>query len=207
MRELPGPPERARIERALVALCVERTYAETSLPLVLERAEVDLATFERFYADLEDCFCSIYTEMRDEYMLRVAAAFVDADGWREQMRAAAYVTLAYLREDPDRARITFVEVLYAGDRAKLIRDEAMQGLFALVDQGRQQPGAPAGLTTFTAETIGSAVYQRIQTAIEQDELDEFEEGLQEMMYMAVLPYLGEEAAREELTIPPPEPQS
>ncbi len=80
----------------------------------------------------------------------------------------------------------------------------MQGLFALVDQGREEPAAPPNLTRFTAETIGSTVYQQIQTAIERDELDRFEEGLGEMMFMVVLPYLGEEAAREEFTIPPPD---
>jgi AcrR family transcriptional regulator len=202
VRDLPGPPERDRVERALVDLCVERTYAEVTLPMLLERAEIGSATFSTFYRDLDDCFCGVYKEMRDEYMLRVARAFADAGNWRECMRAAGHVTLAYLREDPARARLTFVEVLYASDRAKLLRDEAMQVLFTLVDLGRQEPGAPANLTRFTAETIGSTIYQQIQTAIEHDELDRFEEGLGEMMYMVVLPYLGEEAAREELTIPP-----
>jgi AcrR family transcriptional regulator len=201
---MPGPPERDRIEVALVELCMERTYAEVTLPMLIDRAEVDGRIFSTYYRDLEDCFASIYKEMRDEYMLRVARAFSGAADWRQRMRAAAHVTLAYLREDPARARMTFVEVLYAGDRVKVIRDEAMQILFAMVDLGRQEPGASPNLTRFTAETIGSTVYQQIQTAIEHDELDRFEEGLGEMMYMVVLPYLGEEVAREELTMPPPE---
>jgi AcrR family transcriptional regulator len=204
MRAMPGPPERDRIERALVALCMKLTYVGVTLPAVLDGAGVDSPIFLTYYDDLDDCFCSIYKEMRDEYMLRVARAFAGAEDWRGRMRAAAHVTLAYLREDPERARMTFVEVLYAGDRAKLIRDEAMQALFAMVDLGRQEPGAPTNLTRFTAETIGSTVYQQIQTAIEHDELERFEEGLGEMMYTVVLPYLGEEAAREELTIPPPD---
>ncbi len=201
---MPGPPERDRIEQALVDLCTERTFAEVTLTTLLDRAGVTVTTFEAHYSDLDDCFCSIYQEMRDEYMLRVVVAFGGAESWRERMRAAAWVTLAYLSEDPHRARMTFVEVLYASDRAKLIRDEAMQGLFALVDQGREDPAAPPNLTRFTAETIGSTIYQQIQTAIEHDELDRFEDGLGEMMYMVVLPYLGEEAAREELTIAPPD---
>jgi len=202
-----GQSERARIDRALVELCLERTYANVTLEILLERAGVDRETFERHYEDLEDCFCRIYAEMRDDYMLRVAGEFASGGSWREQMRRAAYVTLDFLREDPARARITFVEVLYAGDRAKLIRDEAMQALFALVDQGRNEGAAPAALSRFTAEAIGSAIYQRIQTAIEKEELDTFEDGLREMMYMVVLPYLGEDAAREELEMPAPRPSA
>lgn len=204
MRPPEEAPEQVRIERALVELCIERTYANLTLPMVLERAEVDRATFERWYEDLEDCFCRIYARMRDEYLVRVATAFAEPGTWREHMRRSAYHTLDFLREDPVRARISFVEVLYAGDRAKLIRDEAMQALFALIDQGRNEPTAPAVLSRFTAEAIGSAIYQRIQTAIENDELEQFEPGMREMMYLAVLPYLGEEAAREELALPLPE---
>jgi AcrR family transcriptional regulator len=203
MTVAPDSGDRARIREALVDLCMEQTIAATTLTMVLERAGVDQAAFERHFEDLEDCFCQVYEEMAQEYMQRVGAAFLVEQGWRNQMRAAAYVTLEYLREDERRARFTFVEVLYAGDRAKLIRDQAMQALFILVDQGRSEMEDPTAVGRYTAETVGSAIYQRIQSAIERNELDAFEAGVGEMMYAVVLPYLGPEAAAEELSIPPP----
>lgn len=194
---------RERIDRALVELCVERTYANVTLAMLLERAGVDLATFQHFYEDLEDCFCTVYAEMRDEFMVPVGAAFAAGETWRDRVRGAAYAMLVFLREDPARARMSFIEVLYAGERAMRIRDETMQVLFALIDQGREEPEASATISRFTAEAIGSAIYQKIQTVIENDELDDFGTILRELMYMVVLPYLGEEAAREELEMPPP----
>jgi AcrR family transcriptional regulator len=204
MRQMPGPPERDRIERALFDLCMERTYAEVTLSTLVERAGVSVLRFEIYYADLDDCFCSIYRELREEFMSEVGSAFATGESWRERMRAAAIATYHHLRDDPERARMAFVEVLYASDRAKLIRDEGFQWLFALIDQGRLEPGAPADLTPFTAETIGSAAYQRMQVAIGKDEPEAFDEGLREMMYMIVLPYLGEDAAREELAMTLPD---
>jgi len=195
--------ERAEIAAAMIDLCVELRYPNVELPMVLERAGVDEAAFRRHFEDLEDCFCQTYEAQRDEFALRIATAFAAEQGWRNQMRAAAYAMLGYLGEDLQRARFMTVEVLYAGDRAKLIRDQAMQGFFMLIDQGRFEMEDPDALTPFTAETIGSAIYQRIQAATERYELDKFEPGVQEMMYNAVLPYLGPEAAAEELKIPPP----
>jgi AcrR family transcriptional regulator len=203
MAPQPKDSGRERIREAMIDLCLELRYPNVTLPALLERANVDRAAFDADFADLEDCFCQIFAVHREEMTIAVGSAFAAAQGWREQMRAAAYAMLRFLGEDLRRARFMSVEVLYAGDRAKLMRDEAMQGFFLLIDLGRQEMDDPDALTPATAETIGSAIYQRIQSAFERDQLDRFELGVQEMMYTAVLPYLGPEAAAEELTIAPP----
>jgi AcrR family transcriptional regulator len=199
----PQLTERERICEALTSVCCEQGYSAATLALVLERAGLDEGAFHDHFDDLEDCFCHLYKEIRDEFMLRVGAAFLAASGWRNQIRAAAYEMFAFLREDSCRARISFVEVLYAGDRAKLIRDEGMQGLFLLIDQGRQEREDPDSLTPFTAETVGGAVYQRVQASVERNDIEALERSVPELLYSVVLPYLGPEVAREELSIPAP----
>jgi AcrR family transcriptional regulator len=186
----------------MISLCAEVRYVNVTLPTLLERAGVDEAAFERDFADLEDCFCQIFEAQRDELALRVANAFAAEQGWANQLRAAAYALMFYLSEDLQRA-LFMREVFYAGERANLLRDQANQGFVALVDLGRMEMDEPDSLTIATAETITSAIYQRLQSSIENSEFEHFEKGAQEMMYMAVLPYLGPEAAQEELTIPPP----
>jgi AcrR family transcriptional regulator len=195
--------ERERISKALVDLAVDHGFPSLTLPMVLARAGVDENTFHHYFSDLEECFCAVYEPMRDEFLMRVAAAYGSEQGWRHQMRAAAYAMLGFLGEDLRRARFMSVEMLYAGDRAKLIRDEAMQAFFLMIDQGRYEMEDPDSLSPYTAETVGSAIYQRIQRALAREEFDAFGPGVQEMMYMAVLPYLGPEVAAEELHIQPP----
>jgi AcrR family transcriptional regulator len=202
--EVDRAAEKDRIEGGLIDLCFERTYAEVTLPLLLERAEVDRETFEKHYTDIEVCFCSFYLRMREEFMQQVGAAYLGETNWRDGIRASAYAMRDYLQADLKRARMSFVEVLFVGERAAVIRDEAMHALFALIDLGRAEPGVPDTVTPYTAETIGSGIYHTIQVIVSNDELDQFGTRLREMMYTVVLPYLGEEAAREELTIPPPD---
>src|SRR5215211_1020148 len=121
--------ERSRIADALMTLSVDRRYLNTTLEMVLARAGVDEATFERYFDDLEDCFCQVLEAERDEIVRRVIAAYGSAEGWRNQMRAAADEMLAFFGEDLRRARFMNIEVLFAGDRAMLIRDEAMHAFF------------------------------------------------------------------------------
>lgn len=197
--------ERELIQRALIALCTERSYAEVELADVLRRAAIDEPAFHCHFTDLEDCFCSFYEEMRDEFMVRVGKAFAGAEGWRNQIRAAAWAIADYILADPGRAKISFVEVWFAGERAKLLREQALQGLFALIDRGRlEREHSP--LSPLTAEFVGSAVHRRLQTVIEAGDLSALESEVPELMYAVVLPYLGREAAEEELRLGHPDPK-
>jgi hypothetical protein len=56
---------------------------------------------------------------------------------------------------------------------------------------------------FAAESIVGAIAQLMARNSERDDPRDPVAAVPEMMYLAVRPYLGEEAARRELTIPPP----
>jgi AcrR family transcriptional regulator len=186
----------------MIGLCAERRYANATVSLLLQRAELEPAAFARHFADLEDCYCQIFEGQRDELTGRVIAAYGAECGWANQLRAGAYALLFYFGEDRSRA-LFMREVFYAGERAILLRDQANQLFIALIDEGRAQMADPEELSVHTAETIASAIYQRLQSAIEYQGFEHFAKGVQEMMYTAVLPYLGPEAAAAELAIVPP----
>jgi hypothetical protein len=111
--------------------------------------------------------------------------------------------LRFLREDPERARMMTVDVLSAGERVQLVRDQGMQGLIELIDQGRQELADPDSMSRATAEGIGGAIYHRMHLAIAADRCASLEAMVPELMYNVVLPYLGTDAALRELAIPPP----
>jgi hypothetical protein len=151
----------------------------------------------------EEQLCAALHAGTEELLSRVALAYAHEDEWRDRLRAVAYEMLRFLREDRERARMMTVDVLSAGERAQLIRDQGMQGLIELIDQGRQELPNPDLMSRATAEGIGGAIYHRIHVAVAAGRFDALKAMVPELMYNAVLPYLGTEVAMEELSIPPP----
>jgi AcrR family transcriptional regulator len=193
-----------RLREALLDLCTERGYKKLKLKHLLERAGVDEAAFHRHYADLDACFAAILSEIYDEFFARVQEAVADEIGWRDRMRATAYALLRYLRADERVARLAAVEVQYAGNDAQRLFQETFSRLVRVIDEGSPEAGGPDSPGLATAIGVGGVVFARIQEGAVKGEFEDLgEEEVPQLMYAAVFPYLGAEAAEEELHIPPP----
>jgi AcrR family transcriptional regulator len=200
----PPEAERRQIFAALVEVCARDGYRQASVGKVSRAAGMTLEDFERHFSDLEDCFAAYLVESREAFYSSVGSAALGTADWREQIRAAGFAMLSFWREDEPRARMMLIEVFSAGPRAQLIRDEGMEAMFELIDQGRTAMPDPGLLSRATAEAVGGAVFNQMRIALERDELDQGEEIIRQLMYTVVLPYLGTEAALEELESTPPQ---
>lgn len=199
-----GAVERNRLREALLDLCAERGYKDLELVLVLQRAGLSENDFRRHYSDLEDCFCELVEDGREELLQEVATQALQENGWKNQIRAAAYAMLRFFQADERRARLMIVEVLSAGTRAQLIRDQGMQPLFDLIDMGRMGLEDPNSISRATAVSVGGAIFKRMQTEMAKGDFSVGDRLVPELMYMVVLPYEGPQAALEELTRPVPQ---
>lgn len=194
--------ERQRILDALVEVSIREGYRNATVASVVDQAGMTEEAFRRHFSDLEDCFAEYLFEARQAFFTEVGTAMVGIDEWREQIRAAGYAMLRFWRADERRARMMLIEVLSAGPRAQLIRDEGMELMFDLIDQGRSAMPDPELLSRTTAEAIGGAIFNQMHLALEAGELARGEELIPQLMYTVILPYLGTEAALEELERPP-----
>jgi AcrR family transcriptional regulator len=194
---------RVRIARSLVELVGADGYRRTDLDDVLAAAAVDEVEFRRHFADKEDCFLQIWDELTLAHGVIAARAYEASGAWRDRMRAAASVTLDYLQADLNRTRFLVLEVLNAGELAQAHRDLAIAAQVEWIDGGRRELDDPGSLTRATAEHIAGAVNEMLIRKTRSGEILHGAQVMRELMYMAVRPYLGEEAARAELTIPAP----
>lgn len=197
--------EERRLREALLDLCVERGYADLRLDDVLERAGVGADAFHRHYADLDACFTAVLAQAYAEFFERAQEAVAGETGWRDRMRATAYALLRFLRADERVARLAAVEAQHGGEAALRLFVQTFNRLVDLLDEGSAEAGGPDSPSRATALGIGGVVFARIQEAVAEGELGLGEEEIPELMYAAVFPYLGAEAAEEELRIAPPDP--
>ncbi len=199
----PSTEEVGKLREALLDLCAERGYADLGLEDLLDRAGVDAAVFHRHYADLDACFNAVLAQSYEEFFEVAQKAVADQAGWRDRMRATAYALLRFLRADERVARLAAVEAQHGGEGALRLFVQTFNRLVDLIDEGSAEAGGPDSPSRATAVGVGGVVFARVQEAVAEGELGLGEEEIPQLMYAAVFPYFGAEAAEEELRIPPP----
>lgn len=195
-------PVRERIALAMVELVGKDGLESTTVTMVCERAGVRRAAFDANFTGKEDCFLQVHGEIALEFCRRVATAFAGPRAWHDQIWAAASAAMRFLREDPARARFFIVAVNGAGSRAQARRDRILQGLADLIDAGRAELAEPESVSRSTAEMVSGAIYGTMLAKIRDGALEREEAFLSELVYMAMMPYLGARAAEDELLVEP-----
>lgn len=196
--------DRWPLQSALIDLCFERGLSALTVTDVCRCADLSPAAFRSYYADLENCFLEICAAEHRRYRRIATAAAAGLGEWRDRLRATAYALHRSLDADERLRWLAIVEPRAAGGRAALLLDRSINSLYDLIDEGRAEPPAPQRLTRATAEFLGGAIFDEVFiTSARRRPLRPEQEAVPEMMYLMVLPYLGEAAAAEELRNPPP----
>lgn len=193
-------PTRQRIAAATVFLIGSRGYESTSIELVCEQARTRRSHFERCFAGMEDCFLTVHDEVCAEFCERVEAAQTGAGSWHDRIWAAGWAAMRFFGEDPTRARFLVAEINGAGNAAQARRDRILQRIADIVDGGREELEQPDSVSRCTAEIVAGAIYGTVLGKIESGCLERDDDFLPELVYMAVMPYLGSRAAEDELLV-------
>jgi hypothetical protein len=115
--------------------------------------------------------------------------------WRERVRRALYALHRFLAADERAAELLLVELGLVADSDHPVAERWTEALFDLIDEGREEPTAPAGLGRMTAEALAGGVCTRLYAAVVRDgRLPDEAEIVPELMYCVVLPYFGRDPA-------------
>lgn len=212
-----GDPVRKRIAAALVELVAAQGVEATTVAAICARAGVERVDFERCFAGAEECFLDVLEEVADAFCVRATGAYAGPRSWHDRIWAAAWAAMRFLQEDPARARFLVLGVNGAGARAQARRDRVLEGIADLIEAGRAErgggdpggggPGAERGggaaaVSRSTAEMVTGAIYAAAAAKIRDGALERREDFLSELVYMAMVPYLGARAAEDELLVQP-----
>jgi AcrR family transcriptional regulator len=194
-----------RVRFALIEEFAERGHRESSVAGVIDRAGITEAEFRLSYEDLDDCAIRVYEGFWEEFTDHVVARFESSPGaWRDKLRAAAYAAAGWIEEKPAIIRFGMSEMFKSGLIAQAKSHAQLQRHVDMVDAGRLDPAAVEGLSRSTAEAVFGAILETIVRNSQEGNNDRPASFVPPLMYIAVRPYLGHEAALEELEIAPPE---
>jgi AcrR family transcriptional regulator len=189
--------ERAQLIEALIEIAAERGYMDTSIEMVVTHAGLDRPAFDRHFRGKYDGFLSAWQEMNEECMASLMRAYNSEQYWPDRLRAVAVEVVGSLCDDPSRAGFA-VEVLAAGDAARARRDMTMRVIASLIDAGRKEMDDPESVPHTTAEALAGSAYGQVYAKVVRGDTDELPKLIPQLMSAAVMPYLGVEAALEEL---------
>ncbi len=199
------PDSRARIRDAVMELVVERGFDATTEKMVIERAEVRRDDFESLFGDLRGCCVEIYRENIEDFNQAVFGAAV-GDRWRDRLRAAAYTAARYIDARPIQTRFDMIQMLGVGDMAQAYRDRYLGRIVNLIDEGREELPDPDSMSRDVAIGVFGSIYQFLLKELHDRRAPVTAESfVPQLMYIAVRPYFGHDAALEELSVEPPPP--
>lgn len=195
---------RAAYADALVELSFVSDYDSVTVEEIVERVGGSREEFDQLFPSKQACAVVAVEEMTKHNMRIVRRAFENGGEWPDSLRAGAYAMARWIVEHPHKLRFGMLDTLWAGEMTGAIRDEFFGEFAAMVDEGRAVAPDPEAVPALAAESVIGAITQALMRfGIERGGKRDPVAAVPEMMYLAVRPYLGEEAARRELSIPPP----
>jgi AcrR family transcriptional regulator len=200
----PEPdPHKDPVARAVVDEALELGPGMSAAGIA-RRADISIDEFHERFAGPDECLLDSFDRLCADFEHRVGAAFNSHAEWRSGLRAAAYETAAWLEENPQQTKLGAAGVLRAGNEMARIRRESLFVYCAeMIDLGRQASSDPDAIPESAATVAIGSIIQLLAHRLQQGVPFDPWKVVPEMMYGVVRVYLGDEAADEELTLPPP----
>ncbi len=201
--ELITAVQRERLLAAMLRATAELAYREVSVQDVLERAGVSRPTFYEHFENKEDCFLAAFDDAAGRLRERIETAGLPGDDWRERLRLSLEELLRFVSEDPDAAMSLVVDARAACPEALARRDRLLDHFAACLDDmvRAEPPPFDAVPSPIAAAGIVGGIEALLYSRLTRGQTDDLESLLPSLMYFAVLPYEGHEAASEELALP------
>ena len=180
-------------------MAAKKGYAATPITEVVEVAGVSTATFYELFEDKEECFLEAFGAVNDVVIAHVSAAYEAASGepWPERISTALRALLELLSAEADVARLTMVEVGAAGEPARERYGVALGRFTSFLEEGREyseQNDLPADTARFAVGAGTSLIFDEIRAG----RGPELERILPDLVFAVLMPYLGSDAAKEEM---------
>lgn len=181
---------------AVVRVTVANGYESTTVGDILGEAGVGRESFYELFDDKLDCVLAAHKILLDNLEEQVREAYTGPGAWPERMRKGLAVTLDWFAADPDAARFTVVELSTAGPAFRSIFQTEYARFIQLLNEGIGDDG-PSPELTGAAELAVGALLARIYEEVVLDRAAKLPRLLPELTYDLLVPFVGEEAAREE----------
>lgn len=192
--------QRERLREAMIRVAAAKGFEATTVADVIEVAGVSEETFYGMFEDKQACFLEAYDAVIDVLVAHVTSAFEAAadEPWPDRIAAGLRALAQLLAAEADIARMAMVEVTAAGDDARERYRAALARFTPFLEEGRAYSGQGDELPPDTARFAIGGATSMIFDEIRAGRGPELERILPDLVFAVLMPYLGPEAAEDEM---------
>jgi AcrR family transcriptional regulator len=192
--------ERERLLEAMIRVAAAKGYEATTVDDVIEAAGVSRGTFDEMFVGKAGCFLESYDAVINVLVAHVSTAYESTVGqpWQDRICAALRALVDLLAREHDIARMAMVEVTAVGEDAR-IRYRAALGRFTyFLEDGRSASAQGDELPADTARFAIGGATSMIFDEVRAGRGPELRRILPDLLFAVLMPYLGPEAAEDEM---------
>lgn len=184
----------------MIRVAAAKGFEATTVADVIEVAGVSEETFYGMFEDKQACFLEAYDAVIDVLVAHVTSAFeaAAAEPWPDRIAAGLRALVQLLAVEADIARMAMVEVTAAGDDARERYRAALARFTPFLEEGRAYSGQGEELPPDTARFAIGGATSMIFDEIRAGRGPELERILPDLVFAVLMPYLGPEAAEDEM---------
>jgi AcrR family transcriptional regulator len=189
-RDIGRISQRERIIDAIIDSCAEKTYAATTISDIVGRAHISRTTFYKHFDDKRACFDAAIEHCIEQLQGVAATAHSPEDAPAEAVRKSAAAVLGALAERPGLAQLLTGDAIAVDpmviERYRRATIPAIAALWAKAGES-EEPRSDPRLAFGKAQVL-------ILNEIATGNASRLSELLPEIVYLAVSPFGGHEAA-------------
>lgn len=181
---------------AVVRVTATKGYESTTVGDILGEAGVGRESFYELFDDKLACMVAAHGILLDDLEEQVRAAYIGDDPWPPRVREGLRAALEWFAADPETSRFLLVEMSTVGPTFRSIFKREYARFTGMLDDGFDDSAPGPELTEATGLGVG-ALLARIYEEILLDRVAELPRLLPDLTYDFLVPFVGEEAAREQ----------
>jgi AcrR family transcriptional regulator len=195
--------QRSRMLAAAAQAVEELGYTRATVAHITRRAKVSRRTFYELFRNREECLMAALEDVVARIRRDLAAAELEDLVWRERIRGGLWVVLSFFDREPVAARFCIVQAMRGSQAVLERREEILQDLARILDEGRNEGTRGEDLPPLTAEGLVGAGFALVYARLLRKDSEPLTGLLGDLMGMIVLPYMGPAAVRREQGRPAP----
>ena len=184
----------------MVRVAAAKGYEATTVDDVVEAAGVSRGPSTRCSTTSEACFLEAYDAVIDVLVAHVTSAYEapTASPGRTGSPAALRALVELLATEPDIARMAMVEVTAVGEDARVRYRAALARFTYFLEEGREYSPQGDELPADTARFAIGGATSMIFDEVRAGRGPELRRILPDLLFAVLMPYIGPEAAEDEM---------